>query len=75
MIAIVNVDKHPRETGWHLYALEINEKEICRFRHRREESLITILEQAKAALIRRELEAAQMLFEQTKRSSHGPTKT
>ena len=46
MIAIVNIDPNPRESGEHLYSIRINHKEVGRCYHRREHSLATLLEVA-----------------------------
>lgn len=39
MIAIVNIDKNPRQSGEHCYQLRINRRVICEFTHNREEPL------------------------------------
>ena len=49
MIAIVNIDKHPRKTGRHTYSLRINASEICTFNQWREHGLAVCLAQASAA--------------------------
>lgn len=49
MIAIVNIDKNPRETGKHLYSLRINNNEICTFHHDRERPLWECLSTAAIA--------------------------
>lgn len=46
MIAIVNIDPNPRESGLHLYSLRINQQEICQFTHKREDGLSTCLKRA-----------------------------
>lgn len=50
MITIVNIDEKPRKIGWHQYSLRINELEICRFSHKREDSLSRILNRAIGAV-------------------------
>ena len=52
MIAIINVDKNPRESGAHNYELRINRKVITRFIHNREESLGMCLLRAAIAVLR-----------------------
>lgn len=49
MIAIVNVSKNLKLKGRQTYSLRINNKEICRFFHNREESLDVCLEKAAKA--------------------------
>jgi hypothetical protein len=43
MIAIVNIDPNPRESGFHLYEIRINRKPITRFMHKREDDLSVCL--------------------------------
>jgi len=40
MIAIINIDKNPRKTGWHDYEIRINKQVISTFKHRREDGLL-----------------------------------
>jgi len=44
MIAIVNVSKKLRATGWHDYEVRVNREVICKFRHKREDGLAVCLE-------------------------------
>ena len=39
MIAIINIDEKPRTSGLHKYKVCINQKELFRFSHMREEPL------------------------------------
>ena len=50
MIAIVNIDPDPRETGFHLYEIRINKTPITRFMHMRENGLEECLELAALAV-------------------------
>lgn len=43
MVAIVNIDPNPRESGLHLYSIRINAEEVGRTRHFREEPLSKLL--------------------------------
>jgi hypothetical protein len=49
VIAIVNVSKKAKPTGIHRYELRINRDVICKFTHRREESLSKCLRRAAEA--------------------------
>lgn len=49
MIAIVNVDKKPRATGWHDYEIRINKQVLATFRHKREDGLSKCLALASEA--------------------------
>ena len=49
MIAIVNVDKNPKPSGFHEYELRINRNVIVTFTHNREDSLEKCLELAAQA--------------------------
>ena len=53
MIAIVNIDPHPRPEGSHLYELRINREPICQFFHDREDSLSECLKRAAMAVERK----------------------
>jgi hypothetical protein len=46
MIAIVNIDENPRAFGEHLYSLRINQRELCKFKHKREDGISTCLMKA-----------------------------
>lgn len=50
MIAIVNVSKEFSETGWQDYVVKINQKEICKFKHKRSKGLADCLQCASCAV-------------------------
>lgn len=50
MIAIVNISDVFKEKGLQKYSLRINDKEICRFLHKREEGLAMCLLTASKAV-------------------------
>jgi len=56
MIAIINIDKNVRQTGYHLYSLSINEKGKFYFSHKREEPLSACLLSAYEAAVKDEEE-------------------
>jgi hypothetical protein len=56
VIAIVNVSKRLRKTGWHTYELRINEAVVTTFKHRREQGLSQCLLRAAEAASRADLE-------------------
>lgn len=50
MISIVNVSKKFSETGWQDYVVKINQKEICKFKHKRSKGLADCLQSARCAV-------------------------
>lgn len=64
MIAIVNVSRRLRKSGWHTYELRINDKVIAKFRHKREEDLETCLLKAAEAAKWDELERIRKICEE-----------
>ncbi len=46
MIAIVNIDPNPRESGEHLYELRDDSKRLTTFTHNKEDSLHILLTKA-----------------------------
>lgn len=70
MIVIQNDGSNPEPTGMHGYILRINQTEICRFKHRREDGLAACLVAAAAAVSAAEYErhariTAMLIGEQT----------
>lgn len=64
MIAIVNIDKNPRQFGVHRYQLRINSMEICQFEHKREDGLAAcLLAAAKAVEANKWTNAKHLAFE------------
>lgn len=63
MIAIINVSRQLKNKGWQDYAVKINSVEVCRFKHRREESLLKCLRLAADAVEEKEMKYTK-LFEQ-----------
>ncbi len=50
MLGIVNIDENPRQSGRHEYSLRLNNLEICKFHHKREECMSRILDRAADAV-------------------------
>ena len=67
MIAIVNVSRRLRKSGWHTYELRINDKVIAKFRHKREQSLERCLMRAAVAANTAELDRIIKICEERSR--------
>jgi hypothetical protein len=50
MIAIINLGTNPNPYGIHEYVVRINQREICKFKHRRETGLAVCLKKASEAV-------------------------